>query len=40
MVRNVVTRDYEVFSEHMFEGYFREKFIFEGCYSRMGIMDF
>ena len=35
-LRNVVKRDYEVFSGHALEGYFREKFILEGRYSRMG----
>ncbi len=35
-LRNVVKRDYDVFSGHALEGYFREKFILEGRYSRMG----
>ena len=34
-LRSVVKRDYEVFSRHALEGYFREKFISEGRYSRM-----
>ena len=33
---NVVKRDCEAFSGHALEGYFREKFISEGRYSRMG----
>ena len=35
-LRNVVKRDYESFSGHALEGYFREKFILEGRYSRIG----
>ena len=35
-LRNVVKRDYESFSGHALEGYFREKFISEGRYSRIG----
>ena len=35
-LREVVTRDYEVFSGIALEGYFRQKFVEEGRYSRMG----
>ena len=35
-LRKVVKRDYEAFSGHALEGYFREKFILEERYSRMG----
>ena len=35
-LRKMVKRDYEIFSGHALEGYFREKFISEGRYSRMG----
>ena len=35
-LRGIVKRDYEVFSGHALEGYFREKFMEQGRYSRMG----
>ena len=35
-LRTIVKRDYEVFSGHALEGYFREVFIEQGRYSRMG----
>lgn len=35
-LRDVVMRDYEVFSGIALEGYFRQKFVEEGRYSRMG----
>ena len=35
-LQGLVERDYEVFSGHALEGYFRQKFIEEGRYSRMG----
>ena len=35
-LRGIVKRDYEVFSGHALQGYFREKFMEQGRYSRMG----
>ena len=35
-LQGLVERDYEVFSGHALEGYFRQKFIEEGRYSRLG----
>ena len=35
-LRGIVKRDYEVFSGHALEGYFREMFMEQGRYSRMG----
>lgn len=35
-LQEIVERDYEAFSGHALEGYFRQKFIEEGRYSRMG----
>ena len=35
-LKGLVERDYEVFSGHALEGYFRQKFIEEGRYSRLG----
>ncbi len=35
-LQGLVERDYEVFSGYALEGYFRQKFIEEGRYSRMG----
>jgi hypothetical protein len=36
VMRDYALRDYEVFSGHALEGYFREKFMEQGRYSRMG----